>query len=268
MVFTALVVIGGIGYIVLGVPVFFLPWLEKRIKNLIRPRLPELPDEDHVIVCGFSQTARAVINELKKDGHPFVVIADFKRLDRVPPEQPDFPLINGDAGESAVLEKARVKTASSAILLESDENNAFISLSCRRLNPDIHIVAAAWDTRNLLVLKKTRANKVISPKVMEGVMLGRKALKEHDIDISGELSITDMRLFQHIVAEDSPLMGKDIRSAMLGRFGIIIVGLWHEGELISTISPDTVLHTDDIIIMLATGEGMSLFTGYCGGAIA
>lgn len=100
---------------------------------------------------------------------------------------------------------------------------------------------------------------------MEGVMLGRKALKEHDIDISGELSITGMKLFQHVVDRDSPLNSQDIRSCELGRFGIIIVGLWHEGNLLSMFSPDTVLSQGDILIMLSTQGGITRFREFCRG---
>ncbi len=267
LLFTAFVVVMGICFIFLGVPLFFIPWMEKRFRRIIRPREPDIPGEGHVIVCGFSRTTQAVIRELEEGEHSFVVIADFKRLDQPLPLQHGYPIIDGDAGMSASLERAGVLTASSVILLESDERNVFISLSCRRLNPELHIVAIARDIRNIHILKKAKANKVISPKMIEGVMLGRRALKEHDMDISGELSVTGMKIFQYVVTSDSPLDGKDIRSTMLWWFGIILVGLWHEGRFRTMPPVETIFHTDDILIMLGKEESIVNFRGYCKGDV-
>jgi Trk K+ transport system NAD-binding subunit len=100
----------------------------------------------HLIVCGLGHVGWRVVRLLVRLGEPVVVITrettDEWRLE----DEPEFPMIIGDARQDALLRQAGIGTAKGIIIVTDDDlANVSIALDARRLNPGISIVARLAD---------------------------------------------------------------------------------------------------------------------------
>jgi Trk K+ transport system NAD-binding subunit len=69
----------------------------------------------------------------------------------------------GDAADLATLERAGIRTAPSIIITTHDDDiNAYLTIYCRRLRPDVQIISRSNLDRNVHVLHAAGANLVLS----------------------------------------------------------------------------------------------------------
>ncbi len=75
--------------------------------------------------------------------------------------------IQGDAADLAILEKAGIRTAPSVLVTtHDDDTNVYLTLYCRKLQPDIQIVCRASLDRNINMLYAAGADLVLSQATM------------------------------------------------------------------------------------------------------
>ena len=98
---------------------------------------------NHIIVCGYGRVGRNVVEELKAEGLPFVVID--LNPDKVARVQETGALaVHGDAAHESKLKEAGIDHARGLVAAaKSDAENVFIVLTARSLRPDLSIVARA-----------------------------------------------------------------------------------------------------------------------------
>jgi Trk K+ transport system NAD-binding subunit len=69
----------------------------------------------------------------------------------------------GDAAELSVLKAAGIESSSSVIITTHDDDvNVYLTIYCRRLRPDIQIIARARLDRNVTTLHRAGADSVLS----------------------------------------------------------------------------------------------------------
>ena len=124
-------------------------------------------DEDHVVagaaagltlIIGSGRVGRAVAEALQAEGLDCRVIdKDATRL-RDPARS-----VVGDAANHEVLERAGIAACSSVVITTHDDDvNVYLTLYCRRLRPDVQILARSTRERNVSTLHRAGADFVMS----------------------------------------------------------------------------------------------------------
>lgn len=115
--------------------------------------------KDHgAIIIGGGRVGRAVAKELKEQGIDFKIVE--KNAERV--RDPNDYVV-GDAAEIEVLEQAGIHNCSSIVITTHDDDiNIYLAIYCRRLRPEVQILARANQDRNVSTLHRAGADFVMS----------------------------------------------------------------------------------------------------------
>lgn len=115
-------------------------------------------DESPVLILGGGRVGRAAAEEFTNRGVPYTII------ERLPERTPsNLNVVQGDAAELENLQAAGLDTASTVLVTpHEDDMNVYLTLYCRRLQPEIQIVARATHERNVSTLYRAGADGVLS----------------------------------------------------------------------------------------------------------
>ena len=97
----------------------------------------------HVLVCGYGRVGTTVARALRDAGREVVVLD--VRPDSLERARADgYAVVDGDATEDAVLDRAGIARAGGLVAsIDSDANNVYVVLTARTRNPGLFIVARA-----------------------------------------------------------------------------------------------------------------------------
>lgn len=116
----------------------------------------------HFIVCGTDQVMRNALDKLDPN-RPFVVISDDPHYTSELLER-GFKVVQGDPTHEAVLFAAGVDRALAIMIsLEDEADTVLTVLTARSLSQKILITATAYNDENTHKIKRTGADRVISP---------------------------------------------------------------------------------------------------------
>jgi voltage-gated potassium channel len=111
-----------------------------------------------VLILGGGRVGRAVAHSLAEQEIPYRIVEQNPALVR-----DDGHYVLGSAAELEVLERAGIREAPTAIVTTHDDaTNIYLTIYCRRLRPDIQIVARATLERNVSTLHRAGADFVMS----------------------------------------------------------------------------------------------------------
>jgi voltage-gated potassium channel len=97
--------------------------------------------DGHYILCSYGRVGRQVAAEFARDGVPFVVIEQDPRVVEECREEGHLAFV-GEASNDDVLEEVGISRAKGLVAaVDSDADNVFVTLSARKFNPGLHIVA-------------------------------------------------------------------------------------------------------------------------------
>ncbi|WP_117594676.1 NAD-binding protein [Haloprofundus halophilus] len=131
--------------------------------------------EDHVLVLGYGDLTEPIIEELQGRCEFLVVTPDPARAQEL--TERDVPVLTADPSDEEPLVKAGVADARAVVVATNDDaQDALSILTARQMNPDVTIVAAAAQRRNIPKLKRAGADTVISPAALGGHLLAASAL--------------------------------------------------------------------------------------------
>ncbi len=170
----------------------------------------------HIIVCGYGRVGRNVVEELKAEGLPFVVIdLNLEKLARA--QETGALGVLGDAANERKLKEAGIDRARGLVAAaKSDAENIFIVLTARSLRPDLSIVARADLEESEPKLLRAGANRVILPYHITGRRLVTMLVRPDVADFLDEVSHAsgmELLLEQVQVAAGSSLAGKTLSAA-------------------------------------------------------
>lgn len=264
MTLTIIVVLGGVVTMGIGLQIVIGPWLEKTMKQALKKKKVNLPDKDHVIVCGYSEMGKEVIRNLKSHNIDFLVITNSdKKINEL--ENTRIPFLAGDSTKMKTLEKANIKEALSLVAVDEDSTNAFICLTANKINKNIRIVSSVDQSRHENILRRAGADHVVSSKSITGAMIGAKTIDASMIDIGeeGEELLEGLKIEQMNITKDSGLANKTIKEADIGKnTGAAVVGIWEDGDLKVSVSPSDKLVPGDIILVLGDSEQLQNLKRY------
>ncbi len=225
---------------------------------------------EHYIVCGYGRMGREAVTQLLRRGLRVAVIeqneeavADLRAR--------EVPFVVGNAAEDEFLRAAGIARAKGIIAaVGTDEDNVFITLSARLLNPALYIVVRASREENVDKLTRAGANRVLSPFVVGGRALAHAAaepgladfiemvLHREDID----LEIASIPLPPDSPAINQPMQG----SGVVKEEGAMIVAIMdRDGQFHTNPYPLSTLTEGDRLIAMGTRaqlEGLRRTVGW------
>lgn len=165
---------------------------------------------NHAIVCGFGRVGRTVVEELERDGVPYLVIdknesREHELLDAV------SAYFIGDATKREDLQAAGIDRARALIsAVDDDAENIFITMVARSVSAKVWIVARAEQEESIERLHTAGASRVFSPFVTAGREMAYAAVKQRVVDfieVEAEHA-APLRLEELRIDGESDLVGK------------------------------------------------------------
>lgn len=194
------------------------------------------------IIIGAGRVGRAVAKTFEE------MELDYRIIDKLSERncQPE-KFICGSAADLETLEKAGLREAPAVIITtREDAVNIYLSIYCRKLRPDIQIVARSNTDGNVARLHNAGADVVMSYASMGSNILFNLFRRENTLLVAEGLNV--FRL-----PTPRELQGKSIaESALRSRTGCNIVAVQRDGRQIVNPPPDTVLGASDEIILIGT----------------
>jgi Trk K+ transport system NAD-binding subunit len=209
-----------------------------------------------VLILGGGKVGRAAAVALKKKNLTVFMVDCKKELCETIGNIPDRLTI-GDAADREVLYRAGLLESSLVILSTNDDAvNIYLSIYCRRLNPDLRIVSRITYERNLEAVHRAGADFVLSyaPLGAESVI---SLLQGRAPVIMGE----DVEFF--IVNLPYSLAGKTLAESRIGSStGLIVLTIENGTETIANPPPTTVLPKNSRLNVLGTAEQLQSFKNF------
>ncbi len=212
---------------------------------------------NHYIVCGYGRMGQQIVKDFRRQNVPFVVIED--NPEQVPKlKDENLPHIIGKASHDEMLVQAGIVRAKGLIAVAStDEENVFIVLTARGINPHLDIVARSIREENEDKLRRAGANRVMSPYVLGGRRMAAAVIKPGVVDfldlvIHGDKFETDIG---HItVPPGATVINATLQELGLWQAcGVTVLALQRLGEdLQANPCPDAVLQEGDELIIMGT----------------
>ena len=243
--------------------------VEGELKNIIWRRKMDKKIsklKNHYIVCGADETAHTIVEELILTKRKFVVIEPSQeKIDQLSPFG-DFLYIIGDSAEDQVLISAGIKKARGIILsLCKDEENLFIALTARSLNPDIRIVSKAIDLKSHNKMKKAGADAVVSPNYIGGMRMVSEMIRPAVVSFLDMMLKDRKKVFRFeevCVEEGSHSIGKTLDECKIREnTDAILVAVRDKatGDYHFNPSPETQIKKHDVLIFIASPDMMKQF---------
>ncbi|GAB6136896.1 potassium channel family protein [Halanaerobaculum tunisiense] len=213
--------------------------------------------EDHLIICGWNQKVRDIINHIINENleKQIVLVADIERNPF--PDQEAIHFVKGVMDNEEVLKKAGVMKARAAIVLNKKENDAktvLTVLNIENLNREIYTVAEISDSRNKVHLKNANVDEIIVEDAISSQLLVRSALYSGTSKIIGELLSNESGNQIYMLAASE----EDIETEFLDLFvkykekqGLILIGIKRDTEILTNPASDEQVKPGDKLIYIA-----------------
>ena len=233
-------------------------WNKKMIKNISKLK-------NHYIICGYGRMGAVIARELDEKGQKFLIIENNEQKVEIIRSK-GMLCINGDATSDEILQDAQIdKALGVAVVLDTDQENLFVTMTIKTTNPDIFLLSRCAKEYNESKLLRAGANKVINPYKAGGhrmaEMLAKPQVedsisvvspKHSDLNLTlDEISLKHCKEYNNVTINESRIRED---------FDVNIVGIIKgTGESIINPEPNTLLNTNDIILLIGEEDKMSLF---------
>jgi voltage-gated potassium channel len=229
---------------------------------------------DHIIICGYGRIGMMLARDVAAAKMPLVVVE--RSVDKLAEIQAAGHLcFAADATEESALEQAGIGRARAlATVLPDDAANVFITLSARKMAPDIEIIARGEVPSTESKLRHAGANEVVLPTHIGAERIARMLIypegtriPEGDplAELARNLDTFGLELQQLAVADRSAMAGLKVAEAeRRGAGSFFLVGL-DRGERRTMVrpAPDETLKAGDRVLVLAkpgAAAALALFT--------
>ena len=233
-------------------------WNKKMIKNISKLK-------NHYIICGYGRMGAVIARELDDKNQKFLIIENNEQKVEIIRSK-GMLCINGDATSDEILQNAQIdKAAGVAVVLDTDQENLFVTMTIKTSNPDIFLLSRCAKEYNESKLLRAGANKVINPYKAGGhrmaEMLSKPQVedsisvvspKHADLNLTlDEISLKNCKEYDNVTINESKIREN---------YDVNIVGIIKDnGESIINPQPDTLLNTNDIILLIGDEDKMSVF---------
>ena len=204
--------------------------------------------DDPVVIIGGGRVGRAAAYHLKKRN------INFKIVDKNPDRILSDNFIQGDAADLNTLKKAGIDNAHSVLISTSEDDiNIYLTIYCRHLRPNIHIVARSTLERNVRTLHRAGADFVMSYASM-----GSNAIfniyEENDIIMIAEgLNVFSLKTPKKLAGKT--LIESDIRH----KTGCSLIAYTENGQQVINPDPKKTIPSDSDIILIGDTSSENKF---------
>ena len=221
---------------------------------------------NHYIICGYGRMGAVIARELHEKKLPIVIIDNNPEKIRKINEK-GYLYIEGDATLEETLTEAGVERADGiVVVLKTDQDNLFVSMSIRTLNNDVFLVSRCRFNDTELKLRRAGVDKVVNPYVAGGHKMSEllitpqledsvtiKSPQHTSIDFGiDEINLSKLEQFDGMMIKDCRLRED---------YELLIVGLINaNGHVI--VNPDSkqVLNRDQTIMVIGKKENLERLT--------
>ncbi len=213
--------------------------------------------EEHLVVVGYGDVGKSIVDELKRARVKFVVVD--RNEDALLGK--GFDYVVGDGSNEDILKRAGVSSASTIIIaLNIDTDAIFATLVARTLNRDAIILTRA----NAPICDKiyrAGADYVASVSIVVGQMVAKLVIAEHEEDVV--MLYEGIEIEKYHVREGSPLVGKTLEELDLrSNVGCIVIGIEKEGRTVTEMHGKTTIEEDSILAIVGSKEQIRKFEEY------
>ena len=231
-IFTILLLLGGIGVFTYSVTVATTLLIEGQLQNFFRQqRMTRTVDKlsNHYIICGLGDTGVHVLDEMLKAEVDFVGIeAEEERLIHLTDTR-NFPYLHGDATDDELLIRAGITTASGLVTcLSRDQDNLFVVISARKLNPHLRIASKAVEDNSPGKLITAGADEVVLPDHIGGLRLASGILQPQLVGFLENITQNrdGAQFTESVIQKDSPLEGISLKAASIReQTGLVVIAI-------------------------------------------
>ncbi len=259
--FTILIAISGIGLLTYFVSTTSAIIIEGHLRETFKKRRMEKTIHhlhNHYIICGFGRHSTHLIDELiaTKRENVFIEI-DPGVIKLALKKYPMQNYVEGDATSDEVLMKAGIDRATGLFAATTNDNlNLVISLSARRLNPNIKIVALCSTHSNMEKLKIAGADQVVSPNYIGALRMASEMVRPAVttfLDVMLRDKDKNLRIEQ--VDLDERHEGKTFGELKIEEFkDTLLVAIKSNDEIIFKPNDDFKISPGDSLIVMTTPE--------------
>jgi voltage-gated potassium channel len=151
-----------------------------------------------------------------------------------------------------------------AITLDTDQDNLFVAMSAKNLNPDCFLLSRCSQKETGRKLKRAGANKVVNPYIAGGHRMTELLIApylEDAVSMNTGQSDLDFALEEVKVSDLPQFIGIRIKETELReKFSLMIIGVVDEGgNKIVNPDPEFQLGDGQMIILIGDKEKMDLF---------
>jgi voltage-gated potassium channel len=253
-IYTMFLILAGSGLLAYAVTNLSIMLFEGKVIEILRSRkmrkeLEKL--EGHYIVCGAGRTGIHIIDELKKLKYKIVVI------DLSPPCMEDVIWLQKDATRDATLLEAGIKKAKGlATALPSDQENLFVVLTSKNLNPSLRIVTKCADDENEIKMRLAGADAVVSPNRIGGLRIASELVRPAVVSFLDKMLRAGegtLRVEEARVNKGSSYAGKkvgELRKELEKNLSLLLMAISRKDNYIFNPPSEMEIKEDDAIIVM------------------
>jgi len=180
--------------------------------------------KNHVIVFGYGNLGKYVIEKLEELGLDYVVVTTDPQLYSGLVKNKTLAVLEHETRPIAALKQAGIERAGMLIVAhQNDPENMMVTLSARKLRPDMRIVSVVHDSDLIKAAKNSGADIVIPSSVMVGHLLALSAATKDLVGIVFSEEIGTKEIARFTVFKSSKLIGKGMQevSKLATAIGIV-----------------------------------------------
>ena len=180
--FTSVLIVLGTGSMLYGATSVIESIVEGRLTGQFRRyRMQRTIDSmaGHLIVCGTGRVGQAITGFVRSIGQEVVVV------DRDPARFSDRDVLHvlGDATSDKILRQAGIERAATLVTaLGTSVDNLYVTLSSRKMNPDLFIVSRADDPEAMAKMLQAGADRAVNPYEIGGSRMASLAIQPNVAD--------------------------------------------------------------------------------------
>ncbi len=266
--FTMFLILGGMGMVTYGFSTLTSVLIEGELSDAFRRRRMDKDIAkltDHFVICGAGHTGAVICAELKKTGRDFVVVdLDAEALAQLEARL-GFALLRvvGDGTDDEVLLRAGVKNAAGVFaVLATDQDNAFVVLSAKGLNPKAKVLVCQKTLGVREKLIRSGADGVVDPEFIGGLRMASEMIRPVTVGFLDSMlrnKDSHFRFDEISVPSNSALIGKPFGDIKGGDGGApLIVAVVAAGTDRYELNPpiDRAVKAGDRLVILGETEAL------------
>jgi voltage-gated potassium channel len=244
--------IGIFGLVVESFISLLLEISERRRRGMIKVK-----QQQHILICGWSETIREVIIECgKSEVDIFVLSADGEVRDEL--EALGATFVKGDPTRWEDLERAGVERAGLVIIDLPTDSESLDCLITVRGRTQARIIVEVERAENQPKFESAGADEMTIPFVLSGRLIAQSRTKRYITRFVTEVISTGigMSLEEVVVHQGEPVCGKTLADLASDRFmaDAQVVAVGRGGELLIDTSGKLTIEPDDHLLCLKQGS--------------